>query len=55
MLAKRLGIGFVELDREVEREGRMELSDIFAMHGQEGFRRLEREALQRLVRMERRR
>jgi len=50
MLAKRLGIGFVELDREVEREGRMELSDIFAMHGQEGFRRLEREALQRLVR-----
>ena len=50
MLAQRLGIGFVELDREVEREGRMELSDIFAVHGQEGFRRLERAALQRLVR-----
>ena len=50
MLARRLGIGFVELDREVEREGRMELSDIFAVHGQEGFRRLEREALQLLVR-----
>lgn len=49
MLAARLGIGFVELDREVEREGRMELSDIFAVHGQEGFRRLERAALQRLV------
>ena len=55
MLARRLGIGFVELDREVEREGRMELSDIFAVHGQKGFRRLEREALQRLVREERRR
>jgi XRE family transcriptional regulator, aerobic/anaerobic benzoate catabolism transcriptional regulator len=50
MLAQRLGLGFVELDQEVEREGRMELSDIFAVQGQEGFRRLEREALQRLVR-----
>jgi len=50
LLADRLGVGFVELDREVEREGRMELSDIFALHGPEGFRRLEREALQRLVR-----
>jgi XRE family transcriptional regulator, aerobic/anaerobic benzoate catabolism transcriptional regulator len=50
MLAARLGVGFVELDREVEREGRMELSDIFAVHGQEGFRRLERAALHRLVR-----
>lgn len=49
-LAERLGTAFVELDREVEREGRMELSDIFAVHGQEGFRRLERESLQRLVR-----
>jgi XRE family aerobic/anaerobic benzoate catabolism transcriptional regulator len=50
MLAERLGVRFVELDREVEREGRMELSDIFAMHGQEGFRRLERASLERLVR-----
>ncbi len=50
LLAAQRGIDFVELDREVEREGRMELSDIFAMHGQEGFRRLERAALQRLVR-----
>jgi XRE family aerobic/anaerobic benzoate catabolism transcriptional regulator len=46
MLAARLGIRFVK----VEREGRMDLSDLFAIHGQEGFRRLEREALQRLVR-----
>jgi XRE family transcriptional regulator, aerobic/anaerobic benzoate catabolism transcriptional regulator len=50
LLAASLGVGFVELDREVEREGRMELSDIFALHGPEGFRRLERDALQRLVR-----
>ena len=50
LLAERLGTGFIELDREVEREGRMELTDIFALQGQEGFRRLERAALQRLVR-----
>jgi XRE family aerobic/anaerobic benzoate catabolism transcriptional regulator len=50
LLAERLGIRFVELDREVEREGRMELSDVFAVHGQEGFRRMERAALERLVR-----
>lgn len=49
-LAVRLGLPFVELDREVEREGRMALADIFALQGQEGFRRLERAALQRLVR-----
>jgi XRE family transcriptional regulator, aerobic/anaerobic benzoate catabolism transcriptional regulator len=52
-LAERLGIPFVELDREVEREGRMELSDIFAIQGQEGFRKLERAALQRIVREDR--
>jgi XRE family aerobic/anaerobic benzoate catabolism transcriptional regulator len=50
LLAEKLGVRFVELDREVEREGRMDLSDIFAIHGQEGFRRLERAALERLVR-----
>lgn len=50
LLADRLGVRFVELDREVEREGRMELSDIFAVHGPDGFRRLERTTLERLVR-----
>jgi XRE family aerobic/anaerobic benzoate catabolism transcriptional regulator len=49
LLARRLSIGFVELDAEVEREGGSDLSDIFARHGQEGFRRLERAALSRLV------
>lgn len=49
MLAESRGVPFVELDREVEREGRMELRDIFETVGQEGFRRLERAALERLV------
>lgn len=51
-LASALGAPFVELDREVERLSRMELRDIFEVHGQEGFRRLEREALQGVVRAE---
>ena len=49
MLAGRRSVPFVELDREVERLSRMELRDIFEVHGQDGFRRLEREALQGVV------
>ena len=49
LLAAARGVPFLELDQEVEREGRMELSDIFDTVGQDGFRRLERAALERLV------
>jgi XRE family aerobic/anaerobic benzoate catabolism transcriptional regulator len=49
LLAGRLGTRFIELDREIEAEGRMELSDLFAVQGQEAFRRLERAALERIV------
>lgn len=52
-LGRRLGsardIPFLELDREVERLSGMELSDVFEIHGQEGFRRLEREALAQVI------
>jgi len=48
MLTESRGLPFVELDREVEREDRMDLRD-FETIGQEGFRRLERAALERLV------
>lgn len=49
LLAEARGVPFFELDREVERLSRMELRDIFEVHGQDGFRRLEREALARIV------
>ncbi len=49
LLAEARGVPFLELDREVERLSRMELRDIFEVHGQDGFRRLEREALLRVV------
>jgi XRE family aerobic/anaerobic benzoate catabolism transcriptional regulator len=49
MLAARRGVGFIELDREIEREAGMDISTVFELHGQPGFRRLERRVLERLV------
>src|SRR5438552_6751050 len=48
-LAHGLGLPFVELDREVEREAGAELGEVFAMYGQDAFRRFERRALQRVL------
>jgi XRE family aerobic/anaerobic benzoate catabolism transcriptional regulator len=45
LLAERLDVPFVELDREIERRSGANLSEIFDMFGQETFRRAEREAL----------
>jgi XRE family aerobic/anaerobic benzoate catabolism transcriptional regulator len=49
-LAQLLGADFVELDREVEREAGAELGDVFAIYGQDAFRRFERRALERVLR-----
>ena len=49
-LAAGLGLPFVELDREVEREAGAKLGEVFAMYGQEAFRRFERRALERVLR-----
>lgn len=49
-LAKRLQAPFVELDREVEREAGISLSEIFLLYGQGGFRRYERQCLERVLR-----
>jgi len=48
-LARALDVPFVELDREVEREAGASLAEVFAMYGQEGFRRFERKALARVL------
>jgi XRE family aerobic/anaerobic benzoate catabolism transcriptional regulator len=48
-LAQALGVAFVELDREVEKEAGADLGEVFAMYGQEGFRRFERRALERVL------
>lgn len=49
LLADALEVPFVELDREIERESGMALSEIFEMFGQQTFRRLERAALEKVL------
>jgi XRE family aerobic/anaerobic benzoate catabolism transcriptional regulator len=49
LAAQALAVPFVELDREVERASGMELSEIFAVHGQPMFRALERQCLETVV------
>jgi XRE family transcriptional regulator, aerobic/anaerobic benzoate catabolism transcriptional regulator len=46
MLAQRLEIPFLELDRIVEQKNGMSLGEMFEMFGQEAFRRSERAALE---------
>jgi XRE family aerobic/anaerobic benzoate catabolism transcriptional regulator len=48
-LAQALEIPFIELDREVEKEAGAELGEVFAMYGQDAFRRFERRALERVL------
>ncbi|HEU4660732.1 MAG TPA: shikimate kinase, partial [Pseudolabrys sp.] len=49
LLAARLDVPFIELDREIERRCGATLSQIFEMFGQEMFRRAEREALESVL------
>ena len=48
-LAESLKLPFVELDKEVEKEAGAALGEVFAMYGQEAFRRFERRALERVL------
>ena len=48
-LAQALDLPFIELDREVEKEAGTHLGEVFAMYGQDAFRRFERRALERVL------
>jgi XRE family transcriptional regulator, aerobic/anaerobic benzoate catabolism transcriptional regulator len=48
-LADALKVPFVELDREVEKEAGAKLGEVFAMYGQDAYRRFERRALERVL------
>jgi XRE family transcriptional regulator, aerobic/anaerobic benzoate catabolism transcriptional regulator len=48
-LAEALKVPFVELDKEVEKEAGAALGEVFAMYGQDAFRRFERRALERVL------
>jgi XRE family aerobic/anaerobic benzoate catabolism transcriptional regulator len=49
LLGKSLEIPFVELNREIEEQSGMAVNEVMALYGQEGYRRLERQALERIV------
>jgi len=46
---ERLGIPFVELNREIEEQSGMPVDDLMALYGQEGYRRLEAQAIDRVI------
>lgn len=48
-LAGKLGRPFVDSDDEIEKAAGLAVADIFALHGEEEFRRVEHKVLQRLV------
>jgi XRE family transcriptional regulator, aerobic/anaerobic benzoate catabolism transcriptional regulator len=45
-LARRLRVPFVELDRRIEQAAELKLAEVFAVHGEEYYRQLERQALE---------
>jgi XRE family aerobic/anaerobic benzoate catabolism transcriptional regulator len=49
LLAERLGVPFVELNREIEKEAKLEINEIFSLYGQRGYRALERSCLERIL------
>lgn len=48
-LAEEMKVPFIELDREIENEARMSLSEIFSLYGQSGYRRIEKRTLERVL------
>jgi XRE family aerobic/anaerobic benzoate catabolism transcriptional regulator len=49
VLAKRLGVSFIELDQGIEQAAGLPLGEVFALHGEAYYRRIEREVLTQLL------
>lgn len=49
LAAERLGWPFVELNKEIERANALSIGEIFAIYGQDGYRRFEQSCLQELT------
>lgn len=43
------GVPFVELNREIESQAGMPVNEVLALYGQEGYRKLEAQALERII------
>jgi XRE family transcriptional regulator, aerobic/anaerobic benzoate catabolism transcriptional regulator len=48
-LARRLRLRFIELDKQIEARAGMPLGELFSLHGEEFYRRLERDTLADLL------
>lgn len=48
-LAEHLGVPFIELDDEIEREAGVPASEIFSLYGQNAYRRFEKRCLERII------
>ena len=48
-LAKKLGVAFIELDQQIEAAAGLPLGEVFALHGEAYYRRIEREVLTQLL------
>jgi XRE family aerobic/anaerobic benzoate catabolism transcriptional regulator len=49
LLAERLGAPFVELDQRIEQAAGLSLGELFELHGEEHYRKLERAALEEVL------
>lgn len=49
LLADRIGWDFVELNKELERQNGLSAAEIIALYGQDGFRRMEKAALDNVL------
>jgi XRE family transcriptional regulator, aerobic/anaerobic benzoate catabolism transcriptional regulator len=49
LLAGKLGVPFVELDREIERQYGAKIGEILALNGQAGYLRCERQSLEKVI------
>ncbi|SPF81618.1 helix-turn-helix transcriptional regulator [Pseudoprimorskyibacter insulae] len=51
MAGAKMGVPFVELNREIEDHSGMPVNEVMALYGQEGYRRLESQAVERVIAM----
>jgi XRE family transcriptional regulator, aerobic/anaerobic benzoate catabolism transcriptional regulator len=48
-LAREIGAPFIEMDREIEKDSGLPLSELFSLYGQSGYRRFEARSLARVI------
>lgn len=49
LAAKRLGMPFRELNEEIEKQAGLDIGELIALYGQEGYRQLERRGVERII------